>query len=124
MTINVWLAYIVGGLYLLLLGALAVLLVINADQRAALAAANSAAVVLQAQNKQWAAKTAATDAALAKNRAAEAANAKAIAKAQAAARQAGQMLKDQAAHIAALRLTGNDCAQIKTLRDQWMQRQQ
>jgi len=116
MNFNGWIAAIAGGAYLLLLGALGVLLVINADLRASLASADAARALLQSQNQQWAAKAAATDAALAKIKALDAANAKAIAKAEAAATAAAKKLQAQAASIASLAFTGSDCAQVLALR--------
>lgn len=121
MTINAWVAYVIGGLYLLLLGVLAVLLVINADQRAALAKAEAARSVLQTQNKDWAEKTAAADAALAKIKAADAANAKAIAKAEAAATAGEKKLADKAAAIAALKFSGSDCMQVMALAKSYLE---
>lgn len=121
MTINAWVAYVIGGFYLLLLGVLAIVLVINADQRASLAKADAVRSILQTENKNWAEKTAAADAALAKITAADTANAKAIAKAEVAAAASEKKLAAEAAAIAALKFTGNDCAQIAALAKNYLE---
>jgi hypothetical protein len=123
MNLNNWPAYAIGGAYLLLLGALATLLVINADLRAAKAADDAARALLVAQNKEWARKTAVTNAALAKIHAADAANAKAIAKAQEDAARAGKKLKQQAATIANFSFTGSDCEQMQSIHNAYLELQ-
>jgi hypothetical protein len=115
MTINAWVAYIMGGAFLILLAALAVLLIINADLRASLAKSDAAQSVLQSQNKDWAEKMAARNAALAKIKAADAANAKRIKKAEAAATASEKKLTDEATALAALKFTGSDCDQATAL---------
>jgi hypothetical protein len=121
MTVNAWAAYVIGGIFLLLLGVLAVLLVINANQRAALAKSDAVRSVLQTQNKDWAEKTAASDAALAKIKAADAANAERIAKAEAAATASEKKLLQKAAAIAALKFSGSDCAQVTALAKNYLE---
>lgn len=117
MTINVWAAYIVSGAFVLLLGALAVVLVINADLRASIAAGDAARSLLQSQNSAWAQRTAATNKAFARIKAADEANAKAIASAEIAATAAEKKLKEKAAAIAGFKLTGKDCDGVLALRE-------
>lgn len=115
MNINSWIIWGASGVVLLLLGALAVLLIINADQRAALAADDAARVLLQTQNKAWAEKMALSNAGVAALKTADAANAKTIARAEAVSSVQEKKLANEAALIAALKFPGSDCDQVIAL---------
>jgi hypothetical protein len=121
MNINIWVTYIVGGAILLLLATLAVLLIINADQRATIAGDDAAKSMLTAQNRDWAQKAAATDAALARIRTADAANAAAIKKAQKAAAAAEQKLTAEAGAIADFSFGGSECDEVMAVKQAYME---
>ncbi len=121
MTINSWIASIGGGSLLLLLGALAIVLVINADLRASIAADDAAKALLLSENKQWAEKVAANNAALAKIKNAAAVKTVTIEKAQRTTAALAKKLQEQAAAIASFKFAGDDCAQILALHHAYME---
>ncbi|MGE3622958.1 MAG: hypothetical protein AB7H77_03660 [Bdellovibrionales bacterium] len=117
MNFSHWIAAVMGGFTLLLAGAVAVLLTVNAGQRTELGKAQAARAVLEEANRGWAEKTRRASAALAALAAADQARAAAAARAEKRAAVEARKLEMEAAALAAFTAPGAECAAVTALRD-------